>query len=226
VDTFLDYLPLVIFLLVFLRLLLRKGKKAQTPAKPMVSSQQVTSGPPAASPFEDLIRRIEKAAEEAARQNTARGQGTPPPRPPAVPPRPAATRPGGAGLTQWRGEGDFVPTERAVNEPTPLERITLERGETLERGVTLERPEEAEFHPIYDLSPAEKALHESHRVVAGPPPSANMPSLDMPGAHLHDPRAAAAARQHPLVAMLKAPGGMRTAFILKEILTDRRRTRR
>ena len=203
-DVLFEFLPFLFVVWVLLRALRRKAAPAAN-----VPSTPAPSGPRAPTPFEELVRRIEAAAAEAERQNAGEPRGVKPPPPLAAPTK----RP------------------RTSLPPRPVARATgeyafrsLEGGPRSTEFRSLEAPaSEPEFHPIYDLTPEEKALHESHRVVPGPAPSTRLPSSAPSTAPSPSP---SRRRLHPLAAQLHTPEGARTAFLMREVMGERRGERR
>ncbi len=196
-EDFFDFLPALLIFWVVLRAL--RGRKGRRPKQATGPQGSLPAQPraPGFTGFEELVRRLEAAAAEAAQQNAPQ---------PAAPPA-------------------LVPTARAiragVDEEEAFEALDARfdpAGEFHFVGGPGEGRQATEFHETHSLEHG--ARPSSHM------PSLDMPSLDMPSAHLGQPIGSQMSTLHPLVVRLRTVATAREALILKDVLGPPRSHRR
>jgi hypothetical protein len=213
------------FILLFIYFLSRLGRQRNeqarpgTPDRPAAPSPPQAAPPRAPTPFEELIRQIQLAAEEAKQAQAP---------PASAPSSRGASPPSGQAAPTRRGArtqafapppGEFAPPAPRALVPVPAPPSRPGTPEFHEPGGF-----EHDRHGFTLESPfSEEAFEELAR-------GADV-SEHAPGHLDYDPHRLARpletpTRPHPLIARLRRPGAARDAFALREILDAPRSRRR
>ena len=189
------FLPFVLLALYFLSWIRKQGRQAQHTEGP---SPSVPEAPRASTPFEELIRQIQHASEEAKRAEAARrAEATRPTSPLAQAPGAVRSSPAPSSLRlapsepEFHALGAFDHEEHGFGPSSPF---SEEAFEHLARGTDV--TEHAPGHLLDDA-------HGLFGAEGLPTPA-----------------------RHPLVERLRHPDAVRDAFALREILDTPRARRR